>query len=484
MLNRDEIVALYAHGVDAVVARVEQLQQHIALIEQQQQQIALLSARVSELEQRLKQDSHNSHKPPSSDGLAKKPRSQRGTSGKRAGAQRGHRGVTRLLSDSPDQIIKHSPAHCQQCHAPLDSIVAESCERRQVIELPPLECQVIEHQAERKTCPQCQTVTPGAFPETVTQPVQYGEHFKAVLVYLQVYQLLPYDRTRELMSDLFQVEPAVGTLDTTLAACHRALAPVETQIREALVQAAVAHYDETGIRIGGQTHWLHQAGTPTLTFYAHHRKRGRLAMDAVSPIAQFTGIAVHDALRSYLGYPCAHALCNAHLLRELTALSEQGNDWARQLHRLLLDMKQAVEQAKQQARTALPDAQRQAFETRYTQLVQNALQANPPAPPTGQRGRTKQSVAYNLLQRLTTQREAVLRFMHNLAVPFDNNLAERDLRMVKLRQKISGCFRSADGASSFCRLRGYISTLRKQRLPVLPALHNAIMGRPLVPQFS
>lgn len=473
MLNRDEIEALYDNSREALLTLVEQLQQ----------QVTLLTARVNELEQRLKQDSHNSHKPPSSDGLAKQPRSQRQRSGKRAGAQRGHRGVTRPLSDSPDQIIKHTPSQCRQCGAALEHIAADGYERRQRIELPPLKCQVIEHQAERKVCAQCQTVNRGVFPESVSQPVQYGAQFKAVLVYLQAYQLLPYDRTRELMSDLFQVEPAVGTLETTLNACHQVLAPVERQIREAIVQAAVVHYDETGIRIGGQTHWLHQAGTATLTFFAHHRKRGRVAMDAISPLAQFHGIAVHDALRSYLGYPCAHALCNAHLLRELTALSEQGHGWAAQLQTLLLDIKQAVAQAKQQGQRALATAQRQAFAADYTAIVHSALQANPPSPPSGQRGRTKQSAAYNLLQRLTTQPEAVLRFMHHFAVPFDNNLAERDLRMVKLRQKISGCFRSDDGASIFCRLRGYISTLRKQRLAILPALHNVIIGRPLVPQL-
>lgn len=475
MLSRDEIQALYASGSEAVIMLVEQLQQ----------QIAVLTARVNDLEQRLKQDSHNSHKPPSSDGLAKKPppRSQRRASGKRVGAQRGHRGVTRPLSETPDQIVTHTPTECQHCQTPLASVAVENYERRQLLELPPLKCHVIEHHAECKICPHCQGVNQALFPETVSQPVQYGAQFKAVLVYLQAYQLLPYDRTRELMRDLFQVEPAVGTVDTTLAACHQTLAPVETQIREALVQAPVVHYDETGIRIGGQTHWLHQAGTPTLTFYAHHRKRGRVAMDAVSPLAQFTGVAVHDALHAYLSYPCTHALCNAHLLRELTALSEQGHIWATDLHVVLLDMKRAVDDAKAHGLTAVPESARHGFEKRYTQAVTTGQQANPPSPPSGQRGRTKQSAAYNLLQRLTTYREAVLRFLHDFRVPFDNNLAERDLRMVKLRQKISGCFRSADGASIFCRLRGYISTLRKQRLPILPALHNALIGRPLIPQL-
>jgi transposase len=313
--------------------------------------------------------------------------------------------------------------------------------------------------------------------------VQYGEHCKAVLVYLQSYQLLPYDRTCELLHDLFDLTPAAGTLEHTLLTCHTALAPVETQIRTAVVQSAVAHFDETGIRIGGQTHWLHSAGTPTLTFYAQHRKRGRVAMEAISPLAQFSGVAVHDALPAYLSYPCAHALCNAHLLRELIALSEQGQGWATALRGLLLDIKQAVAQAKTQGLRALPDSTHQAFELRYTQVIATGQQANPPAPPTGQRGRTKQSAAYNLLKRLTTYRAAVLRFMHDWAVPFDNNLAERDLRMVKLRQKISGCFRSDTGATMFCRIRGYIATLRKQRLPILPALRSAIAGQPLVPQL-
>jgi transposase len=475
MLNRDDILALYASGSEAVLTVIDQLQQ----------QVSGLTARVSELEQRLKQDSHNSHKPPSSDGLAKKPapRSQRTVSGKRAGAQPGHRGQTRALSDTPDQIIAHSPPHCAQCQSVLTTIPAESYERRQVLELPPLKCQVIEHRAERKTCPHCQTRTQAPFPTTVSQPVQYGEHCKAVLVYLQSYQLLPYDRTCELFHDLFELTPAAGTLEQALVTCHTALAPVEAQIRATLVQEAVAHFDETGIRIGGQTHWLHSASTPTLTFYAHHRKRGRVAMEAISPLTQCSGIAVHDALAAYLSYPCTHALCNAHLLRELTALSEQGQGWATDLRGLLLDSKQAVTHAQTQGLRAVSEPERQAFEQRYTQALSTGQQANPPAPPTGQRGRTKQSVAYNLLKRLTTYREAVLRFLHDFRVPFDNNLAERDLRMVKLRQKISGCFRSTDGASIFCRLRGYVSTLRKQGLPILPALRSAIAGQPLVPQL-
>ena len=317
--------------------------------------------------------------------------------------------------------------------------------------------------------------------------MQYGPRLKALLVYLQAYQLLPYDRTCEVLRDLFQIQPAAGTLEASLETAYQALAPVEARIFEALVHAAVVNYDETGIRINGHGHWLHQAGTATLTFFAHHARRGREAMVAVSPLAYAQGVAVHDALLSYLSFDCAHALCNAHLLRELIALSEQGHTWAAQLRTLLLDIKQAIATAKQQAQRALPEAQLQAFELAYTRLVAGAQQDNPRSPPDLDRwggGRHKQTPACNLLQRLSSQREAILRFMHDFAVPFDNNLAERDLRMTKLRQKISGCFRSEAGASTFCRLRGYISTLRKQGLPILSALESAILGTPLLPNFD
>jgi transposase len=229
-------------------------------------------------------------------------------------------------------------------------------------------------------------------------------------------------------------------------------------------------------------HWLHSASTASLTFLATHAKRGKEAMDAIGVLPRFRGTAVHDAFASYFGYECSHSLCNAHLLRELVFFSEQMQQpWAEKMVALLLSGKTAIDAAKAHGQSRLPTDLLNQFEAQYQALVKEGLSANPTAPPSGKRGRTKQSPARNLLNRLNQHKEAVLAFMHHFAVPFDNNLAERDIRMVKVRQKISGCFRSADFAAMFCRIRGYISTLRKQGIPVFEALQSIFDARPIMP---
>ena len=265
-----------------------------------------------------------------------------------------------------------------------------------------------------------------------------------------------------------------GTLANTLVTCYERLAPVEAAIKQALTETEVAHFDETGARIQNKLNWLHTVGTDSLTFYAPHQKRGRAALDAIGVLPAFTGCAMHDAFSSYFGYEgCAHALCNAHLLRELIALIEQTKQsWPGKMSDLLLEIKQAVDRTKAQGGMHLSSACLNDFEVRYQALVAEGLAANPPPRPSGKRGRTKQSAAKNLLDRLDAHRASVLAFLYHFAVPFDNNLAERDLRMVKVRQKVSGCFRSQEGAAMFCRIRGYISTLRKQGKDVLSALQS------------
>jgi transposase len=357
-------------------------------------------------------------------------------------------------------------------------------ERRQSHDLPPLRLVVSEHQAFTKVCPHCQTLTAAAFPAGLSQPVQYGPGVKALAVYLQEYQLLPFARTHELLADLFGCSLSEGTLSTALSTAAARLAPVQAAIQAALTGAAVAHFDETGVRIGAQTQWLHHAGTPRLTFYAVHPQRGKTATEAIGILPAFTGTAVHDGWSAYASYACEHALCNAHHLRELTFVAEQTQQpWASGLIALLLEIKQAVEGAQTAGQTRLTAAARTAFAGRYAALVEAGLAANPPPPPTGKRGRPKQSGAKNLLDRLDRQRESVLAFMTDFTVPFDNNLAERDLRMVKVRQKISGCFRTPAGADAFCCLRGYISTLRKQGQHVLTALQTVFAGQPLLPEL-
>ena len=483
MLSRDEILAIYQAGPDAMVALVEQLLTNQATLEQQ---VTGLTTRVTELEGRLNQDSHNSHKPPSSDGPAKRPRARslRQRSGKKSGGQAGHPGVTRALVNDPDVVILHTPSVCAGCGASLTIAPEVQRERRQVVEIPKPRPEVTEHQTVQKTCPVCQTVTVGEFPADVTQPVQYGPRTKAAAVYLQTYQLLPYERTVEALGDLFGVSPSEGTLATAHQTAATRLAPVEQAIQNALRQAEVAHVDETGIRVADRTEWVHVMSTTTLTFYAHHAKRGREAFEAIGLLIGFRGRRVHDAWAPYLNLAGLYALCNAHLLRELIGLHEEtGQAWTQKLIALLLRMKAAVADARAAGQATLPSQHCAGYEAAYTRYLNEAGRANPPPKPTGQRGRPKQTPARNLLDRLETHRAAILAFLHDFRVPFDNNQAERDLRMLKVKHKVSGCFRSPDGADYFCRIRGYISTLRKQGYSILDGLTSVFAGQPYMPRL-
>lgn len=492
LLTREDIAAVYAGGVDAVSGVIEQLQ---AISVAQQTQIAALSARVKELEDQAKTTSRTSSKPPSSDGYRRPPRSLRQRSGKAVGGQPGHTGSALSMVDDPDRVRVHSPALCAGCQAVLDGVAARGYERRQVVDLPPVRLEVSEHRAAEKMCPHCQHTTRGIFPAGVTTTVQYGAGIKALAVYLLTYHLLtyhllPYDRTSALLGDLFGHAPAKGTLQTAVETCADGLAEVEGRIKDALIDAAVLHNDETGVRVQGQLRWVHVTSTPRLTHYAVHPKRGSDAMTEIGILPAFHGVSVHDGLTAYRQYDCAHALCNAHHLRELTAIEEHDKQpWATRMKELLREIKAQVETGRDQGKTRLDDAVAAAFVARYQAIVTEGYAANPPPEPgldTGpkKRGRPKQSKARNLLDRLSDNQQEVLAFMTDWRVPFDNNQAERDLRMIKVQQKISGCFRSPTGPVAFCRLRGYLSTLKKQRQAVLPALQSVFAGHPLLPNLA
>jgi len=282
---------------------------------------------------------------------------------------------------------------------------------------------------------------------------------------------------------LGEFDRAMDSLERAVAACHAQLAAVEAQIKAGVTRAAVAHFDETGVNLAGQTNWLDAASTGHLTFYAAHPKRGREAFDAIGLLPLFRGRAVHDGWGSYWQYAtCAHALCNGHHLRELTFVEEElGQIWARDLKKLLREIKQTVETARTQGRTELAQEVKREFATHYDTILADGLQVNPPPAPTGQRGRPKRGKAGSLVDRLIAHKEPTLAFLDDFAVPFDNNLVERDIRMTKVREKISGCFRTPQGAARFCRIRGYISTLRKQGMPILSSLGQAIAGNPPLP---
>jgi len=329
-------------------------------------------------------------------------------------------------------------------------------------------------------------LTQAAFPEQVQPGVQYGNGVAALAIYAQAYQMLPLERTAELIRDLAGRMLSEGTLVTMLAGCAKRVGSIEQQIKAAIIVAAAAHFDETGMRVCGKLNWLHVASTHLLTYYAVDERRGTLAHERIGILPHFTGVAIHDAYSSYLKRDGPKGLCNAHLVRELTALEESTRKrWPTWLKTLLFDVKDCVDQARDQDQSALTPEKIASFEAEYDRLICCALRSNPrPARLPGQRGRARASPACNLAERLRDHKESVLRFMHDFRVPFDNNQAERDLRMMKVKQKVSGCFRSAEGARIFANVRGYISTVRKQGYQALAALRDLLDGRPVTLQLA
>jgi transposase len=335
-------------------------------------------------------------------------------------------------------------------------------------------------------------VAVAGFPAGVPSRTQYGPRLRALVVYLVEQQLVPYARVRELLADLFGQSLSVGTLVTMVQQCATRLAPVEETLKAEAQAAPVLHHDETGVRVAGKLQWVHVSSTATLTHYGVHAKRGREATDAIGILPGFHGVSVHDGWRPYRTYTqCRHALCNVHHLRELTFVEEELHQpWAGKLKTLLHEMKSVVATARASGLTSLPLPQRRHLSTRYEALLLAGLAANPPPPlpppsSEGRRpGRRKQSPARNLLERLWLHQAEVLAFLDDFTVPFDNNQAEQDLRMFKVQQKVSGCFRATTGAEAYCRIRGYLSTLRKRRQALLHALHTVFTDRPLLPALG
>lgn len=475
--EEEEIRAAFRQGEEAVVGLVSALLQIIMM----------LSMQVQRLEDQVAKNSSNSGKPPSSDGLKKRQRSLRARSGKKSGGQPGHEGHRLEMVAEADHIEVHEVRQCLHCQAGLAEAPVQAIVKRQVFELPPLRLEVIEHQAEVKQCPCCGETTQAEFPAGVTQMTQYGPGFKAMLTYLNQKHFLPLERVSELCTDVFGQAVAEGTIVEANAQVAASVEPVNDQVKQYLIETAeTVHFDETGLRVEQKLHWVHSASTTQATCYDLDRKRGQEAMDRAGILPQRTGPCMHDDWPSYYCYDQAvHGSCNAHHLRELAFLQERyPQDWEAPLAEHLVDIKQAVEAAVAQGQTTLTEAQLTTFSARYDLLIAEGLAANPvPDRLPGQRGRVKQPPPKNLLDRLRSHKEAVLAFMYDFKVPFDNNQAERDIRMVKLKQKISGCFRSQDGAKTFCLIRGYLSTAAKNDVSAFQALTQAARGEPFVPTF-
>ena len=475
---------------------VQQLREMVNRLTQENQELrerlTVAESTIKQLVELLGQNSRNSHWPSSHDKSRQKtkPKSLRAKTARKAGGQEGHKGHTLEFNPQPEVIERHRPAHCQHCQAALaEAIAASGMSRRQVFDLPPLRFMTIEHQAETVVCPCCGEATTGAFPAEVTHPVQYGSQVKRLAVYLRTEQFVPYERERQLFADLFELPISAGSIQNFIETAAATVQPVTEAIKAAVIAAEVAHTDETGFYVNGQRAWLHTVSTAELTYYYPHAKRGQKATEAIGILPHFTGTLVHDAWATYFKYQLLlHALCNAHHLRDLSALVENdGQQWAALMIACLLGAKQLVADAYQAGETALSADYLERIHQLYDAIVCMGLHENPlpdTHPPPGKRGRRKKTKARNLVERFDQHKAAILRFIHDFKVPFDNNLAERDIRMMKVQQKISGCFRSWNGAQQFCSLRTYLSTIRKQGLNVWQALGSLFEGDVFMPHLT
>jgi transposase len=448
----------------------------IALIATQAAEIAALKAQIAELERRLGLNSSNSGKPPSSDGLKKPARvkSLRERSGKAPGGQKGHKGETLRQVTDPNEVVDHYPPACSMCGVDLDPKTSIGHSARQVFDLPePQPLVVTEHRAHDCQCDVCGTTTRALFPDGVNAPVQYGARITAFVIYLLHYQLLPENRLAALMADLFGVKVATATIARMSRTCAERLRGFAQTVCDLVVSASVKHMDETGFRIGGKTQWLHVASTALLTFYRVCAKRGSL-------LANVAGIVVHDHWKPYYTMQgVLHALCNAHHLRELKALVEiEKEEWARKMQRLLRRACHVTNRARERGIPMKPRLI-ECFERHYDTILAEGLVFHEAQLPLvraaikgggKRRGRAPRRTGHNLLLRLATRKEDTLRFLHDPTVPFTNNQAERDGRMMKLRQKISGGFRSLQGAFDFALIRTFFSTAKKQGWNFIDAL--------------
>lgn len=464
--------------VQVLVPENEELRAAITKLESTNQALILenkgLRGTIKKLKGQLAKHSDNSSKPPSSDGYKKpSPRSQRGKSDRKPGGQPGHEGSTLRQSSDPDVVENHVELTCQHCQLSLAGISSEEdYEVRQVTDIPLAKVTLTEHRSFVTTCPVCGHRNKGRFPNGITQPAQYSSTIKALAVYYSQCQLIPYARLKNLFRDVHGVMLSQGTIYNANLACHHKLEAFDRSTQEAVMKSPVAHFDESGLRVKKKLHWLHVASTPKLTHYAMHEKRGCAAMADIGILPMYRGHAVHDHWLPYFKYACRHSLCNSHYLRELRFHSEHHEQaWCEKMYAHLLLIKKTVDESKAWGKQALPTTQSLGLQKTYHTILNDGLAEIPTLPVTlKKRGKRKQHPSKNLWDRLSNFHMETLAFMLDFTVPFTNNQAEQDIRMMKVKQKISGCFRDPLGAKMFCRTRGYISTMRKQGKDTLESI--------------
>lgn len=439
-------------------------------------EVVVLKAEVKDLKNKLAKNSRNSSKPPSSDNDRKKksPKNMRNKGEKKSGGQEGHKGTTLKKSENPDFTETHKASDVCDCGNKLNNVEVSGRESRQVFDIPEPKIEITEHIVDVKICPVCGNTHKGMFPEDVKAPVQYGSKIKTLISYFVVYQLLPYNRTAQLFKDIFKIPLSEGTIKNTLTECKDSLSPEVERIKSELKNSPLIHADETGLYVDEKRWWLHVASNDLWTYYHVDQSRGKIGVDNAGILTDYTGTLMHDGWQTYNLYKnIAHSLCNAHHLRELIfAYEEMGRKWAKDLFVLLLDIKQELDKLELDCLT--DPGQIDLYLEKYNKILKSATKEelskmHPQKKTPNKRGKKSQPKSKNLLDRLSDSK-TILKFMTDPIVPFDNNLAERDVRMMKVKQKISGTFRSVDGAEEFAWIRSFISSARKQGLNILKAL--------------
>lgn len=480
-MTEREARGIYHQGDEAVVAWILETDQRIRALENV----------VKALESRLAQNSKNSSKPPSTDPVENKlpPMSLRKKTGKKRGGQKGHQGITLRQVDNPDETQEHRPETCPNCQTDLQQVKAGGYTLRQVFEMPDPRVLVTEHRTLHVVCPCCNKQIQADFPQGVNQPVQYGPRLLGFATYLHAQHLIPFARAAQIVAEITGAAFSPGSLQNALRVAYERLQGFDTQVKEALSEASILHVDETSSRVSGQRYWFHVRSTNRLTHLFCHPNRGKAALE---DLLSYRGRLVSDFFSNYVTLACEHQFCMAHICRELVGVFEQTQqEWARELKEHLEDCNAACHRARERivARRDVPQRgspklwnARLLGET-FDELVLEGMRLNPlPIPESGKRAR--RSKARALLDRLFEYREECLAFLFDLTLPFTNNQAERDIRMLKVKGKISGGFRRLEGAIWFCRTRSYLQTCGKQGLSRLECLSSIFAGQPILPSLQ
>lgn len=484
-LSRPLFDELIKNNPDQLFLMINQLLEISEQVEILKEKIVWQEKRIKELESQLNKDSHNSSKPPSSDGLKKKTKSLRKKSNKKSGGQKGHKGSTLKSNPNPDIIKELKLCSCPNCNNDLTNEPVISVEKRQEIDIPEIKTITTEYQAETKECTNCDLQITACFPEHINSRVQYGLYLKAFQIYFRNQNYIPTERSKEIFKDIFGVPLSEGTIYNTTCNFSSKLAPFELWVKNKMLESPILHFDETGARIEKLLHWIHSISNEYFTLYSAHEKRGEQAMQDINILPEYNGVAIHDYWKSYLRFDnCDHGLCNTHHLRELIFLYEEEKlNWAKEMIDLLLKIKEEVDKSPS---GKLNKLEAKEYENQFDLIVEKGFSETPlpMQPQKNKRGRKKKGKAICLLERFRDKKDMVLSFMVNSLVPFDNNLAERDIRMAKLYQKISGCFRTKKGADDFLIIRSFLSTVRKHGLNIIESIQKVLYNQDIAEIFD